>query len=126
MSDAGHLPDAAQESLMSRNLKELRQAEAESLRKWQEHGKTITFYQCRHCHAPIPTRQPGKGDVASSLKAFWDTLTTCTVCGKLNFVTVDTNGRTTAEQVEANPSPPMRAGLGQARQEMGKGKKGAA
>lgn len=76
------------------SLEELRAATAAFNKKWTVRGGRLTTYCCGHCQQRIETRQPRRQDVGP--RGFWDSMTTCTGCGGLNFVTVYPDGHATA------------------------------
>ena len=72
-------------------LHQLRESAQQFNRKWKDQGGKMTTYKCGHCQAVIETRQPSPADVNE--KGYWDSMTTCTSCGKLNFVCVFPDGK---------------------------------
>lgn len=54
--------------------------------------KPFTGYVCNHCKHVIPTHCPTKEQVSS--KGYWDSMTQCLACGRLNFVCIWPSGRT--------------------------------
>ena len=64
----------------------------EYLKQWKENGNKVTFYICKHCKRKIETGQPTLKLCSS--KGYWDSVTECPVCKKLNFVCVYPNGKT--------------------------------
>lgn len=74
------------------DLKDLRKRAAQFNRSWQRKGGLLTEYTCQGCRKKVPMRRPRAKDVGE--KGYWDSLTTCTHCGQLNFVVVWPTGRT--------------------------------
>lgn len=52
----------------------------------------FTAYICNHCKSIVPTHCPTRDQVSS--KGYWDSMTTCLACGRLNFVCIFPSGRT--------------------------------
>ena len=68
------------------------------IKKWKASGNYTTFYICQHCTKKIETPQPTLQMCSS--KRFWDSLTQCPKCKKLNFVCVYPSGKTTVKRLD--------------------------
>ena len=66
-------------------------------KKWEEAGNKMTTYFCNHCKKQISTKQPNKKMTGS--EGYWDSVTICLECGKLNFVIVYPNGKTKSKEI---------------------------
>lgn len=77
-------------------LEELREKAAEFNRAWVARGRKLTAWTCPDCTARIEVRRPRRVDVGD--KGFWDSLTTCTSCGRILFVVTFPDGTTTVQR----------------------------
>ena len=77
-------------------LEDLRRRDAAAMARWLQKGHRTTSYVCPHCKARIEVRRPTRAMVSD--KGCWDSLTTCTSCGRLNFVAVWPTGDTSVNR----------------------------
>ncbi len=81
--------------MAKKDVKELQKTMHEYHQKILKNGGALTYYFCHHCAEMIPTVQPTEDLVTG--KGYWDSVTTCTNCGDMNFVAVYPDGRTDSQ-----------------------------
>lgn len=80
-----------------KQLTKLREQMVSLYAKLVQNGWKFTAYRCNHCRHLIPEKCPTKPGQTGS-KGYWDSMTQCVSCGRLNFVFVWPSGRTVSRK----------------------------